>query len=80
MAGSVILTGARTPVGKLSGALASFAATDLGGFAIKATTLRWLDATDDLEAITAGLESKAGAVQIQLVLSLTPPAAPPKVP
>ncbi len=56
------------------------AAWGIGGFAIKATTLRWLDATDDLEAITAGLESKGGAVQAQLVLSLTPPAAQPKVP
>ena len=26
----------------------------IGGFAIKGTTLRWLDATNDLEAITAG--------------------------
>ncbi|MGI9576876.1 MAG: acetyl-CoA C-acyltransferase, partial [Microthrixaceae bacterium] len=34
MAGSVIIGGARTPVGKLSGSLSGFAATDLGGFAI----------------------------------------------
>jgi hypothetical protein len=46
----------------------------VGGFAIKATTVRWLDATDDLKAITVGFESKAGAVQGQLVLSLEPPA------
>ncbi len=46
----------------------------IGGFAIKATTVRWLDATDDLKAITLGFESKAGAVQGQLVLSLEPPA------
>jgi hypothetical protein len=52
----------------------------IGGFAIKATTLRWLDATDDLEAITAGFESKGGAVQAQLVLSLTPPGPQPKAP
>lgn len=42
----------------------------VGGFAIKATTLRWLDATDDLEAITVGAEAKDGAVQLQLTLSL----------
>lgn len=36
MAGSVIVDGARTPIGKLSGALGDFSATDLGGFAIKA--------------------------------------------
>ena len=33
MAGSVILAGARTPIGKLSGALAGFSAAELGGFA-----------------------------------------------
>ncbi|EIV95843.1 acetyl-CoA C-acetyltransferase [Frankia sp. QA3] len=34
MPGSVIVAGARTPIGKLSGALKSFTATDLGGIAI----------------------------------------------
>ena len=42
MSGSVILSGARTPIGKLSGSLAGFAATDLGGFAIKAALERSL--------------------------------------
>ena len=36
MAGSVIVSGARTPIGKLQGALASFSGAELGGFAIKA--------------------------------------------
>ena len=34
MPGSYIVAGARTPIGKMSGALASFSAADLGGFAI----------------------------------------------
>ena len=34
MVRSVIVGGARTPIGKLSGALASLQATDLGGLAI----------------------------------------------
>jgi acetyl-CoA C-acetyltransferase len=34
MPGSVIISSARTPIGKLSGALASFSAMDLGGVAI----------------------------------------------
>ena len=34
MPGSVIVGGARTPIGKLSGALKGFTAMDLGGFAI----------------------------------------------
>ena len=40
MAGSVIVAGARTPIGKLSGAHASFAATDLG---VVFTETRWED-------------------------------------
>ena len=36
MPGSVLVSSARTPIGKLSGALASFTAADLGGFAIAA--------------------------------------------
>ena len=34
MAEAVIVAGARTPIGKLSGAFAGFTAMDLGGFAI----------------------------------------------
>ena len=40
MPGSVIVGGARTPIGKLSGALKSFTAMDLGGFAISAALER----------------------------------------
>jgi acetyl-CoA C-acetyltransferase len=40
MPGSVIVSSARTPIGKLSGALASMSATDLGGIAIKAALER----------------------------------------
>jgi acetyl-CoA C-acetyltransferase len=40
MPGSVIVGGARTPIGKLSGALNGFTAMDLGGFAIKAALER----------------------------------------
>ena len=35
MPGSVIVAGARTPIGKMSGSLGDFTAMDLGGFAIK---------------------------------------------
>ena len=40
MAGSVIIAGARTPIGKLSGGLAGFSGAELGGFAIKAALER----------------------------------------
>ena len=36
MPGSVIVGGARTPIGKLSGSLKTFTAMDLGGIAIAA--------------------------------------------
>ena len=40
MPGSYIIAGARTPIGKMSGSLASFSAADLGGFAIAAALQR----------------------------------------
>ena len=38
--GSVIVAGARTPMGRLQGSLKSFSAADLGGVAIKAALER----------------------------------------
>jgi hypothetical protein len=40
----------------------------IGGFAIKATTIRWLDAIDDLRAVTAGLYAKDGALEVEVDL------------
>jgi hypothetical protein len=42
----------------------------IGGFAIKATTLRWLDNSDDLRAVTITAGTKGGAVQGQIELLL----------
>ena len=42
----------------------------LGGFAIKATTVRWLDATDDLRAVTASVGVKDQALQLNVALVL----------
>ena len=64
MAGSVILTGARTPVGKLSGALASFAATDLGGFAIKAALEKAGLSPEQVDYVFMGQVLLAGAGQM----------------
>ena len=64
MAGSVILAGARTPIGKLSGALSSFAATDLGGFAIKAALERAGVAPEQVDYVFMGQVLQAGAGQI----------------
>ena len=64
MAGSVILNGARTPIGKLSGAFASFSATDLGGFAIKAALERAGVSPDKVDYVVMGQVLQAGAGQI----------------
>ena len=64
MPGSVIVAGARTPIGKLSGALGSFAATDLGGFAIAAALERAGVAPDQVDYVFMGQVIQAGAGQI----------------
>ena len=64
MAGSVILAGARTPIGKLSGALGGFSASDLGGFAIKAALERSGVSPDQVDYVFMGHVLQAGAGQI----------------
>jgi acetyl-CoA C-acetyltransferase len=64
MPGSVILSGARTPVGKLSGALAGFKATELGGFAIKAALERAGLSPDQVDYVLMGHVLQAGGGQI----------------
>jgi acetyl-CoA C-acetyltransferase len=64
MAGSVILHGARTPIGKLSGALSSFSAMELGGFAIKAALERAGVSPDKVDYVIMGQVLQAGAGQI----------------
>ncbi len=64
MAGSVIVAGARTPVGKLSGALGSFSAAELGGFAIEAALKRAGVTPDQVDYVFMGHVLQAGAGQI----------------
>ena len=61
MPGSVIVAGARTPIGKLSGALAGFSAMDLGGFAIKAALERAGVTPEDVDYVFMGQVLQAGA-------------------
>src|SRR5215831_4639909 len=61
MPGSVIVAGARTPIGKLSGALKSFKAVDLGGIAIKAALERAGIAGDQVDYVIMGHVLQAGA-------------------
>jgi acetyl-CoA C-acetyltransferase len=64
MPGSVIVSGARTPIGKLSGSLKNFSAMDLGGFAIAAALERAGIAGDQVGHVIMGHVIQAGAGQI----------------
>jgi acetyl-CoA C-acetyltransferase len=64
MAGSVIVAGARTPIGKLSGALAGFTAMELGGFAIKAALERAGLTPEEIDYVFMGQVIGAGQGQI----------------
>ncbi|HUL28546.1 MAG TPA: acetyl-CoA C-acetyltransferase [Streptosporangiaceae bacterium] len=64
MPGSVIVAGARTPIGKLSGALKGFKAVDLGGIAIKAALEKAGVAGDQVGYVIMGHVLQAGAGQI----------------
>ncbi len=64
MAGSYIVAGARTPIGKMSGALASFSAADLGGFAIKAALERAGVKPEDVDHVIMGQVLMAGQGQV----------------
>ncbi len=64
MAGSVILAGARTPIGKLSGALAGFSAAELGGLAIKAALERAGLTGEQVDYVFMGQVLQAGSGQI----------------
>ena len=64
MSGSFIVAGARTPIGKMSGALASFTGADLGGFAIKAALERAGVAPEEVEHVIMGQVLMAGQGQV----------------
>lgn len=64
MAGSVILEGARTPIGKFQGAFARFTAMDLGGIAIKAALERAGVSPDRVDYVIMGQVLQAGQGQI----------------
>src|SRR5215471_4844433 len=61
---TVILSAARTPIGKLGGGLSSLDATELGGTAIKAALDRAEIAPDQVEHVVMGQVIQAGQGQI----------------
>jgi len=64
VAGSVIVAGARTPMGRLLGSLKDFSAADLGGFAIKAALERSGVSPEQVEYVIMGQVLQAGAGQM----------------
>ena len=64
MSGSIILSGARTPIGKLSGAFASMTAMDLGGVAIAGALGRAGLSPEDVDYVFMGHVLGAGQGQI----------------
>jgi acetyl-CoA C-acetyltransferase len=64
MSGTVIAAGARTPIGKLSGALGGFSAAELGGFAIAAALERAGVKPENVDYVLMGQVIQAGAGQI----------------
>ena len=64
MPGSVIAGGARTPIGKLSGALKTFTAAELGGIAIGAALEKAGITGDQVDYVIMGHVLQAGAGQI----------------
>ncbi|WP_424211745.1 acetyl-CoA C-acetyltransferase [Streptomyces sp. BI20] len=61
---SVIVAGARTPMGRLLGSLKSFSGADLGGFAIKSALERAGVSGDQVQYVIMGQVLQAGAGQI----------------
>jgi acetyl-CoA C-acetyltransferase len=64
MPGSVVVSGARTPIGKLLGSLKTFQAVDLGGVAIRAALERAGITGDQVDYVIMGQVLQAGAGQI----------------
>ena len=64
MENTVILAGARTPIGKLSGALSSFSGSDLGGIAISGALDRAGLSPDMVDYVIMGQVLQAGTGQV----------------
>ena len=64
MAGAVIVAGARTPIGKMSGALASLSAAELGGLAVAEALARAGVAPDEVDHVVIGQVLMAGQGQV----------------
>ncbi len=80
MPGSYLVAGARTPIGKMSGALAPLSAADLGGAAIKAALERAGVAPDDVDYVVMGQVLMAGQGQVPSRQAAVKAGIPMRVP
>jgi acetyl-CoA C-acetyltransferase len=78
--GSYIIAGARTPIGKMSGALASFSAADLGGFAIAEALTRSGVAPEEVDHVIMGQVLMAGTGQVPARQAASKAGIPMSVP
>src|ERR1700687_3083279 len=80
MPGSVIVSSARTPIGQLSGALASLAGTDLGAHAIRAALARAGITGEQVDYVLLGQVLQAGAGQMPARQAAVKAGVPMSVP
>jgi acetyl-CoA C-acetyltransferase len=80
MSGTVIVAGARTPIGKLSGALGSMSAADLGGVAIAEALERSGVEPDQVDYVIMGQVLMAGQGQVPARQAASKAGIPMRVP
>jgi acetyl-CoA C-acetyltransferase len=80
MSGTVIVAGARTPIGKLSGALGSMSAADLGGIAIAEALSRSGVEPDQVDYVIMGQVLMAGQGQVPARQAASKAGIPMRVP
>jgi acetyl-CoA C-acetyltransferase len=80
MSGSVIVAGARTPIGRLLGGLKDQSAADLGGVAIKGALEKAGVSGDQVEYVIMGHVIQAGAGQITARQAATKAGVPMDIP
>jgi acetyl-CoA C-acetyltransferase len=80
MAGSAVVSGARTPIGKMGGAISSFTAMDLGSAAIKAALEKIALNPENVQYVFMGHVLQAGQGQITARQAAVGAAIPMNVP
>ena len=80
MTGTMIVAGARTPIGKMSGALSSLSAAELGGAAIAAALSRAGVRPDEVDHVIMGQVLMAGQGQIPARQAAVKAGIPMRVP